>query len=275
MKSRVRGAATSSGRTGEMEGRDAGPVPGGASAALLVGVNPILEQLRRDPRAIQQVLVARGARGGAERVAEAARQAGVRVAREDPRRVRELGGALAHQGVVALRSAGEIVEIEDLVARRPACLLVADQVTDPRNLGALLRSAEATGVGGVVIPRDRSAPVTPVVAKASAGAIAFVPVTQIVNLARGLRELQHAGYWIVGLDGSAPQSLFDFAFPELCALVVGAEGKGLRPLTRASCDHLVSIPMLGHVGSLNVSVAAAVALYERVRQAAVRRVSTD
>ncbi len=238
-------------------------------------MNPILEQLRRDPGSVHQVLVARGARGGAERVVEAARRAGVKVAHEDPRRLRELGGGLAHQGVVALRRAGELLALEDLVARRPACLLVADQVTDPRNLGALLRSAEATGVGGVVVPRDRSASVTPIVAKASAGAVAFVAMAQVVNLARALRELQGAGYWIVGLDGDAPQSVFDFSFPERCALVVGAEGRGLRPLTRSSCDFLVSIPMLGHVGSLNVSVAAAVALYERVRQAGVKKASTD
>lgn len=258
-----------------MEGREAGTRPVLASEELLIGVNPILEQLRRDPRSIRMVVVARGARGGTERVVEAARRAGVMVAREDPRRVRDLGGGLAHQGVVALRSVGEALEFEDLVARRAPCLVVADQVTDPRNLGALVRCAEATGVGGVVVPRDRSAAVTPVVAKAAAGATAFVPVAQVVNLARALRELQRAGYWIVGLDGDAPQSVFEFSFPDLCVLVVGAEGKGLRPLTRSSCDYLVSIPMLGQVASLNVSVAAAVALYERVRQTGVKRVSSD
>jgi 23S rRNA (guanosine2251-2'-O)-methyltransferase len=163
----------------------------------------------------------------------------------------------------------------DLVTRRPACLLLADQVTDPRNFGALVRSADATGVGGVVIPQDRSVSVTAVVAKAAAGATAFVPIARVVNLARALEELQRTGYWIVGLDGAAPRSLFDFSFPDRCALVVGAEGRGLRPLTRTKCDHLISIPMVGGVGSLNVSVAAAVALYERIRQAGAARVSTD
>jgi 23S rRNA (guanosine2251-2'-O)-methyltransferase len=237
------------------------------SADLLVGVNPILEQLRRDPRMIRKVVVARGAHEGASRVAAAARSAGVEVEHADPSRLRTLARGLVHQGVVAWREASLPVDWHALLERRPPCLLVADQVTDPRNLGALLRSAEATGVGGVILPRSRAAGVTPVVAKASAGAAAFVPVARVANLVRALEDLKQGGYWVVGLEGSAAQSVFDFAFPELCALVVGGEGRGLRSLTRAHCDHLVSIPMLGRVDSLNVSVAAALALYERVRQA--------
>ncbi len=241
----------------------------------LAGVNPILEQLRRDPNAIRKVVVARGAMGGAAEVAERARRAGLEVEREDARRLHGLARGVAHQGVIALMHDFRYADWHDLVTRRPACLLFADQVTDPRNFGALVRSAAATGVGGVVIPQDRSVSVTAVVAKAAAGATAFVPIARVVNLARALEELQRAGYWIVGLDGASPRSLFEFSFPEHCALVVGAEGRGLRPLTRAKCDHLISIPMVGGVGSLNVSVAAAVALYERIRQAGARRVSTD
>jgi len=241
----------------------------------LAGVNPALEQLRRDPRAIRKLLVARGARGGALGVAAEARRAGLEVVPEDPRRLDEIAAGVAHQGVVALLRAYEYADWHRLVAQKPACLVLADQITDPRNLGALVRSAEAGGAGGVVIPQDRSASVTAVVAKAAAGATAFVPVARVVNLARALGDLKDAGYWLVGLDASAEQSLFDFSFPELCGLVVGAEGKGLRPLTRATCDHLVSIPMVGRVGSLNVSVAAAVALYERLRQTRGKRVSTD
>jgi len=234
----------------------------------------VLEQIRREPSAIAKLLIAHGAHGGAVRVAEAANRAGLRVAREDSRRLQTLAGGLAHQGVVAvLHGTGALADWDDLVASRPSCLLIADQVTDPRNLGALLRSAEGAGVGGVVVPRDHSAALSAVVAKASAGASAFVPIAQVVNLARALEELKRAGYWVVGLDGGGPQSVFDFSFPDLCALVVGAEGKGLRPLTRSGCDHLVSIPMLGKIESLNVSVAAAVALYERVRQTTRRRPS--
>src|SRR5262245_63405843 len=227
----------------------------------LAGVNPVLEQLRRDPHAIRKVVVARGAMGRAAEVAERAKRAGLEVEREDARRLHRLAGGAVHQGVVALMRGFPYADWHDLVTRRPACLLLADQVTDPRNFGALVRSADATGVGGVVIPQDRSVSVTAAVARAAAGATAFVPIARVVNLARSLEELRRAGYWIVGLDGAAPRSLFEFSFPEPCALVVGAEGKGLRPLTRAKCDHLISIPMAGGVGSLNVSVAAAVALY--------------
>ena len=234
--------------------------------AWLAGVNPVAEQLRRDPRAIRRVLVVRGARGRAAEIAEAAKRAGLDVVWEDARRLERLAEGVPHQGVVALLASYGYTDWEELVSRKPACLVVADQVTDPRNLGAIIRSAEATGVGGVVIPEKRTAPVTAVVTKAAAGATAFVPIARVVNLARALEELKRAGYWIVGLDQGARQTVFDLEFPEFSALVVGSEGSGLRPLTRATCDHLVSIPMLGRVESLNVSVAAAVALYERVRQ---------
>lgn len=235
-------------------------------ADWVAGVNPVLEQLRRDPRAIRQVLIGRGVKGGAVEVAAEARHAGLEVSFEDPRRLRDIAGGLTHQGVVALIESFRYADWYDLVARKPACLLFADQVTDPRNLGALIRCADGAGVGGVVVPRDRSSPVNAVVAKAAAGATAFVPVARVVNLARALEEIKRIGYWVIGLDGAAQQSVFAFEFPALSALVVGAEGKGIRPLTRATCDHLLSVPMVGGVASLNVSIAAAVALYERVRQ---------
>jgi 23S rRNA (guanosine2251-2'-O)-methyltransferase len=243
--------------------------------ALLVGVQPILEQLRRDASAIRKLFVARGAGARAAEIAALAERAGLEVEHEHARRLDVLAGGVPHQGVVAQLQGYVYTEWCGLLERKPACVLIADQINDPRNFGALLRSAEATGVGAVIIPKDRSASVTAAVAKASAGATALVPVTRVVNLARALEDLKRAGYWIVGLDGEAPQTIFDFSFPELCALVVGGEATGLRPLTRATCDHLLSIPMLGRIESLNVSVAGAVALYERVRQAGGKRVSTD
>ena len=243
------------------------------SAALLVGVRPIIEQLRANPRAIRKLVVARGAGGHAAEVAAQARRAGVAVEDQTTRRLDELAGDVPHQGVIAELHGYEYADWTGVLEGKPACVLVADQITDPRNFGALLRSAEATGVGAVVIAKDRSAGVTAVVAKAAAGATASLPVARVVNLARAMEELKRAGYWIVGLTGDAPLSVFDFRFPELCALVVGAEGSGLRPLTRKTCDHLISIPMLGHVESLNVSVAGAVALYERVRQTQPRGMS--
>jgi 23S rRNA (guanosine2251-2'-O)-methyltransferase len=245
------------------------------SEGLLVGVNPVREQLRRDASAIRRIMVAPGARSGAAEVAGEAKRAGIEVVHEEARRLRELAGGAAHQGVVAFVQAYRYYDWYQLLARGPECLLVADQISDPRNLGALVRSAEAAGVGGLIVPQDRSASVNAVVAKAAAGATSSLPIARVVNLARAFGELKDTGYWIVGLDAGAPRSLFDFAFPDLCALVVGAEGKGLRPLIRSKCDHVVSIPMLGRVGSLNVSVAAAAALYERVRQRQARKASTD
>jgi len=245
------------------------------SLNLLIGVNPILEQLRRDASAIRRIIVAHGVSAGAAEVAGEAKRAGVEVVREAPSRLRELAGGASHQGAVAVVRPFRYHDWYELVASRPECLLVGDQITDPRNLGALIRSAEGAGAGGMIVPQDRSAAVGAVVAKAAAGATSSLPVACVVNLARALGELQGAGYWVVGLDGAASQSLFDFSFPNLCALVVGAEGRGLRPLTRSKCDYLLSIPMLGNVGSLNVSVAAAVALYERVRQRRERGVSSD
>jgi 23S rRNA (guanosine2251-2'-O)-methyltransferase len=243
------------------------------SVPLLVGVQPILEQLRRDPRSIRTLLVARGAGGKAAGIAGQARRAGVSVEPQPVRRLDDLAGGIPHQGLVAELHGYEYADWLDVLGRKPPCLLVADQITDPRNFGALLRSAEATGVGAVVIPKDRSAGVTAVVTKAAAGATVSLPITRVVNLARALEELKREGYWVVGLTGDGPQSIYEFDFPELCALVVGAEGGGLRPLTRKTCDHLVSIPMLGSIESLNVSVAAAVALYERVRQSRARSMS--
>ena len=233
---------------------------------MLFGVNPVLEQLRREPGRIRRLYVARGAERAAARVLELARDAGVEVHPEDRRELDHRAAGQVHQGVAAEVEPHRYADFHDLVAERPSCLLAADQVSDPRNLGALVRSAEAAGVGGVILPRDRSAGVTAVAAKASAGATALLPIAQVTNLARALGELKEAGYWIVGLDAHGDRGLYEFAFPDPCVIVAGSEGKGLRPLTRATCDHVVSIPMAGRVGSLNVSVATAVACFERLRQ---------
>jgi 23S rRNA (guanosine2251-2'-O)-methyltransferase len=236
------------------------------AAELIVGVNPILEQLRHAPHAIRRILFAEGATGGAARVVAVARAAGVHVDAEDPRRLRKLAGGIVHQGVVAEVGAFGYTAWSDLLAVEPNCLVALDQVTDPRNLGAVIRSAEAAGLGGVILPERRSAGVNSTVAKASAGASARLPVTRVPNLVRALEDLKRQGLWVVGLDGEAPQSLFGFRFPDRVVFVVGSEGRGLRPLVRSSCDHRVAIPMLGRVASLNISVAAAIAFYEWIRQ---------
>jgi 23S rRNA (guanosine2251-2'-O)-methyltransferase len=175
---------------------------------------------------------------------------------------------LRHQGVLARMPARELAgeEILEQPAQPQNLVLVLDGVQDPHNLGACLRSAEAAGVIAVVIPRDRSAGLTPVAQKASAGASERVPLVAVTNLARSLRRLQELGYWLTGLAGDATESLYGVDLTGPLVLVLGAEGEGLRRLTRETCDRLVRIPMRGQAESLNVSVAAGVCLFEAMRQ---------
>ena len=160
----------------------------------------------------------------------------------------------------------QLEEALEAIGDAPPLLLVLDGVTDPHNLGACLRSADAAGVAAVIVPRDRAAGLTPVVRKVAAGAAETVPLVQVVNLARTLRELKERGVWLVGTSDDAARTLYDVDLSGPTALVLGSEGEGMRRLTREACDELVSIPMAGAVESLNVSVAAGVALFEAVRQ---------
>lgn len=175
-----------------------------------------------------------------------------------------------HQGIVAQVQAAPTLnetDLEQLLASQETpFLLVLDGVTDPHNLGACLRTADAAGVHGVIVPKDNSASLTPVVRKVACGAAEVVPLFQVTNLARTLRLLQDKGIWIVGTAGEADHSVYQSTFKGALALVMGAEEKGMRRLTREHCDELVSIPMAGSVSSLNVSVATGVCLFEMVRQ---------
>lgn len=178
---------------------------------------------------------------------------------------------LAHQGIVAMATPMPVLHEKDLPAllqatTQPPLLLILDGVTDPHNFGACLRSADAAGVNCVIIPKDKSAPITPIVSKVACGAAEAVPVCRVTNLVRSMEMLKELGIWLYGAAGEADQSLYQVSGQGPIALVLGAEGDGLRRLTREHCDGLFSIPMLGSVSSLNVSVAAGVALYEIVRQ---------
>lgn len=175
----------------------------------------------------------------------------------------------SHQGVVAVTSSKAYVELDDVIAAKRgehALIVVLDGVEDPHNLGAILRTADAAGANGLVIPERRAAGVTGTVAKASAGASEHLPVAKVTNISRTLEELKMKGVWIVGLDERGKQNYDEVDYKMDCAVVLGAEGKGLHDLVSRKCDFLVSIPMLGEVPSLNVSVAAGVVLYEIVRQ---------
>ena len=247
---------------------------------FVYGLNPVLEALKAHPQDVVRVLLERGRDGrrshGGERVAEAAEAAGVRIedAPHGELARRSRGGV--HQGVGAELAEFRYAELPDLLdaarARgEPPLLLLLDGVTDPQNLGALLRSAHALGAHGVVLPKDRSAGITPAVSKAAAGALEHCPVARVTNLSRALDDLKDAQVWSVALAADADRDLPEVDLTSGIALVLGSEGKGVRPLVRKTCDHVARIPMLGRVGSLNVAAAGAIALYEAARQRRARR----
>lgn len=186
------------------------------------------------------------------------------------RELSERVGTDKHQGVIAAchpQSEYREGDLEHLLARTPVPLvLVLDNVQDPHNLGACLRSADAAGVSCVIVPRDNAAPVSAVVRKVASGAVESVPLVRVANLARSLRQLKDLGVWLVGMAGEAEQSLYQVDLSGPIALLLGGEGKGLRRLTREHCDYLVSLPMAGMVSSINVSVATGICLFEAVRQ---------
>jgi 23S rRNA (guanosine2251-2'-O)-methyltransferase len=176
-----------------------------------------------------------------------------------------------HQGVVAICQQAEVLSEQDIpnllaVASKPPLILILDGITDPHNLGACMRSADATGVDFIIVPKDKAVGITPVVSKVASGAAESVPLVQVVNLVRAMEILKEAGVWLFGAAGEATESIYQHRFEDACAIVLGREGEGMRRLTKAHCDHLFRIPMMGTVESLNVSVATGVTLYEVRRQ---------
>jgi 23S rRNA (guanosine2251-2'-O)-methyltransferase len=227
----------------------------------IYGVRPVIEALRGGRRKLLEVL---DATGNAQ-VAQAAKAAGVPVQNVSQQRVAELAAGGVHQGIVARVAPYPYVELEDLLSTPVPLVVVLDGVTDPHNLGAVLRVADAAGASGVVIPKDRAAGVTAAAVKASAGASEHVPVARVTNLRRAVDQMQRAGLWVYAAEvRGTPYGDLDLTGPT--GLVLGSEGRGVRRLVREGCDGAISIPMLGAVGSLNVSVAAALLLYEARRQ---------
>ena len=242
---------------------------------ILYGVHPVEEALRAGRRRFDHVLVAQERQDARlEKLVAACRQAGVRVRQESREQLTQMAGTAAHQGVVALVRPQEFLTIEDLFeaprssedGRTARLVLAMDGVEDPQNLGALLRVADGAGVDGVVLTERRSAPLSPVAVKASAGAAEHLRIARVVNLVRALEELKRQNLWIIGLDERGASDYDRFDFTGDCVLVLGREGAGLHDLVRKTCDHLLRIPMAGGVSSLNVSAAGAVVLYEAFRQ---------
>jgi 23S rRNA (guanosine2251-2'-O)-methyltransferase len=251
--------------------RAASAVVAEAKRHLVYGLHAVTAALSRAPERLLELWMAPRDDLRARDLKQRAEIAGVHVHSVNADALAKMVGDVAHQSVVAAVRPLQPWDDHDLfdaiseIEGEPL-LLVLDGVTDPHNLGACLRTADAAGVLAVVIPKDRSATVDGVVRKVAAGAAEFVPVVSVTNLARTLDELKERDIWVVGTDGEAPQSLYSVDLKRSLALVLGAEGAGMRRLTRERCDFLVHIPMVGHMESLNVSVAAGVSLFEARRQ---------
>jgi 23S rRNA (guanosine2251-2'-O)-methyltransferase len=237
---------------------------------IIYGINPVLEALRAGR--VKELRVVARSSGRLRQLLTLAEERGIRVRRVPEEMLDRDSRRGVHQGVVADLEEAADLSVEDLVrgASGAPLIVVLDGIEDPQNLGAILRTADAAGVHGVVVQSRRAAALDGAAAKASAGAIAHVRIAEVVNIARAIDELKEVGVWTVGLAGESPTpyDAIDFTLPS--AIVLGAEGSGLRRLVRERCDRLAAIPMQGQVGSLNVSVAAGIALFEAVRQRRVR-----
>jgi 23S rRNA (guanosine2251-2'-O)-methyltransferase len=229
---------------------------------IIYGIRPVIEALRSKRREVCEVLDAVGDKG----IASEAAARGQRLRRVNRECIEKLVPGMIHQGVAARVGPYPYSGLEEILAAPNPLVLILDGITDPRNLGALLRVVDGAGASGVIISKDRAASVTPAAVKASAGASEHVPVARETNLRRALEGIKEAGVWAYAAEGGAAPAYTDLGLSGPVAFALGSEGRGLRRLVREGCDGAVSIPMLGAVSSLNVSVAGAVLLYEAVRQ---------
>ena len=237
---------------------------------LIVGRQPVLEALKsRQP--IERILILHGASGGhIDQAKQLARKLAIPVKETDKEHFDELAGDTQAQGIIAIIDSYRYVEIEEILAiaqrkNEPSFILVLDEIEDPHNLGALIRSAECAGVHGVIIPLHNSASVNSTVVKTSAGATAHLPIARVTNIAQTLDELKKAGVWIVGTEMASDKLYYEHDYRGALAIVVGNEGKGIRRLVKEKCDFLVNIPMHGKIESLNASVAGALVMFEAAK----------
>ncbi len=242
-----------------------------ANDNIIFGINPIQQLLQRNPEKVLEISVSEQKNDNRmQELLAIAKQHGIAIQRIDAKKLDKLFVEQNHQGIIAkIKPTAILTEsaLPELVrnAAKPL-FLILDGVQDPHNLGACLRTAEATGVTAVITPRDNAVGITPVVRKVASGAADIVPIVQVSNLARAMRDLQELGVWIVGTTGDAEQRIYDLDLTGSIAIVLGAEGVGMRQLTAKHCDFIAKLPMLGQVESLNVSVATGVCLYEVIRQ---------
>ena len=246
------------------------PAPQAEADGLIEGRNAVIEALRAGT-AIDKIYLAKGETDKTlGHIASRAREAGVVVVEADRRKLDAMSRTHSHQGVIALavREYVSVQSILDAAAAKgePPLLVVCDEISDPHNLGAILRTAECAGAHGLIIPKRRSAGLTAIVGKTSAGAVSYLPVARVANLTSVLKDLKKQGVWIFGTAAGASTDLYSADLKGPAAIVIGSEGDGMSRLVAENCDFLVSIPMKGHISSLNASAAAAILLYEAVRQ---------
>ncbi len=239
---------------------------------VICGINPLREIVLSQPAMLEKLIVAEG-RGGTEvqKILKLASEQGVPVEVCGREQVEKLAPRLVHQGIVGLCREYVYAELDEVIANRHReskydLVVIVDSVTDPQNLGSIIRTAHCCGANGVIIPENRAASVTAAVAKASAGAAYLLPTAMVVNLVRAIEYLKEKGFWIYGADAASETDVHSPDYEGHVGLVMGSEGRGIRPLIRKKCDFLISIPMRGQIASLNVSVAAGVILYEILRK---------
>lgn len=239
---------------------------------IIFGINPVQEKLRVAPEDVVEILITQaGDRAPLRAIEREAVRHRLPISRVPVPLLDRLASGQRHQGVVAKVRGFHYLPLDEFLERistaaRSECILILDGVTDPRNFGALLRTAEAVGIEHIIIPRHRSVEVNPLVVKASSGATFYLNIVKATNMRTTLAELKKRDYWVVGLDATATQTIYENRYPERLAVVLGSEGKGIRQINLRECDFVVSIPMLGKVASLNVAVAGAIFLYEVLRQ---------
>ena len=238
----------------------------------IVGRNSVLELLRSGNRAIEQILIAQGkVDPRIQQVISIAKKKGIRCDFAPRSELDRIEANVPHQGIIAFVGPKIYTDVKTLIkgvqdSDHPALLIMLDGIQDPRNLGAIIRTADAVNADGIIIPKHKAAGVTTAADKTSAGSSEYIPIAQVTNLAQTIDILKAAGIWVIGTDGEGPMRYTQVDFNMPICLVLGSEGEGLRRLVKEKCDLLVHLPMYGHVPSLNVSVAAGVLLYEVIRQ---------
>jgi len=242
------------------------------------GLNPVIEVLRHRPKRVAEIRIHR-TKGTPAEIFETAKKFNIPIKESSNAHLENICGSEAHQGIIARAPLPEYAQLDNVLegikARKPegpggpeghALILILDSISDPQNLGALIRVAETAGVDAVIIPKDRAAGLSPTVAKASAGAIEWVPVCRVVNLKRAIEELKQAGFWVIGTSGRKGKLAWQADLTGRLAVVIGSEGKGMRPGVAAACDFIMRIPLQGKINSLNASVSAGIILFEILRQ---------